>query len=111
MGETHPKPIEVAAYEHLEAVEAQRDAALADVARLTSERDEAMAALARCEEETGLMLCPMGCGCRVGTADADAADCACNGPCCWDDLREWAEDNPAAYASITTAELGATDGE
>lgn len=27
--------------------------------------------------------CPTGCGCTVGTEDADRYDCACDGPCCW----------------------------
>ena len=28
-------------------------------------------------------LCPDGCGCRLGTEDADRLDCACDGPCCF----------------------------
>jgi hypothetical protein len=45
-------------------------------------------------------LCPAGCGCRwpdpVGVArgatDADARDCACDGPCCWDSWDEFVWD-------------------
>lgn len=29
-------------------------------------------------------LCPEGCGCRVGTEDADRFECGCDGPCCGD---------------------------
>ena len=28
--------------------------------------------------------CPEGCGCRLGTGDADARECGCDGPCCTD---------------------------
>lgn len=28
-------------------------------------------------------LCPNGCGCRLGTQDADQKDCACDGLCCY----------------------------
>jgi hypothetical protein len=31
-------------------------------------------------------LCPNGCGCRLGTSDADARDCACDGLCCYDEI-------------------------
>jgi len=27
-------------------------------------------------------LCPGGCGCRLGTDDADARECGCDGGCC-----------------------------
>lgn len=33
----------------------------------------------------GWPLCPNGCGCRLGTEDADARDCACDGLCCYDE--------------------------
>jgi hypothetical protein len=33
----------------------------------------------------GPQMCPDGCGCRLGTEDADARECACGGPCCYDD--------------------------
>lgn len=29
--------------------------------------------------------CPSGCGCRRGTNDPDRLDCACDGPCCFDE--------------------------
>lgn len=36
-------------------------------------------------DSTGLeQTCPSGCGCRVGTDDADSRDCQCIGPCCYD---------------------------
>lgn len=31
-------------------------------------------------------LCPNGCGCRLGTEDAEARDCACDGLCCYDEI-------------------------
>lgn len=34
------------------------------------------------EQMTTWPTCPDGCGCRLGTEDADAHDCACDGPCC-----------------------------
>ncbi len=30
-------------------------------------------------------LCPGGCGCRLGTDDADARECGCDGPCTGED--------------------------
>jgi hypothetical protein len=27
------------------------------------------------------VMCPEGCGCRLGTEDADARECGCDGPC------------------------------
>ena len=30
-------------------------------------------------------LCPGGCGCRLGTDDADARECGCDGGCCGDE--------------------------
>lgn len=30
-------------------------------------------------------MCPDGCGCRLGTEDADARECGCDGPCCGGD--------------------------
>ena len=29
-------------------------------------------------------LCPGGCGCRLGTDDADRRECGCDGGCCGD---------------------------
>jgi len=29
-------------------------------------------------------LCPNGCGCRLGSEDAEVRDCACDGLCCYD---------------------------
>jgi hypothetical protein len=34
-------------------------------------------------------LCESGCGCRYGTTDPDARDCACDGPCCMGELDDW----------------------
>jgi len=34
----------------------------------------------------GWPLCPNGCGCRLGSEDAEAADCACDGLCCYDEI-------------------------
>lgn len=31
-----------------------------------------------------LELCPGGCGCQLGTEDADRHDCGCDGGCCND---------------------------
>lgn len=33
-------------------------------------------------------LCPGGCGCRLGTEDADARECGCDGGCCGEDEQE-----------------------
>ena len=30
-------------------------------------------------------MCPERCGCRLNTDDADRLDCACGGPCCFDE--------------------------
>lgn len=35
---------------------------------------------------SGWPLCPNGCGCRLGTEDADRRDCACDGLCCYDEI-------------------------
>lgn len=35
---------------------------------------------------SGWPLCPNGCGCRLGSEDADARDCACDGLCCYDEI-------------------------
>jgi hypothetical protein len=35
---------------------------------------------------SGWPLCPNGCGCRLGTEDADHRDCACDGLCCYDEI-------------------------
>jgi hypothetical protein len=35
---------------------------------------------------SGWPLCPNGCKCRLGTADADQRDCACDGLCCYDEI-------------------------
>lgn len=37
-------------------------------------------------------LCESGCGCRYGTDDPDARDCACDGPCCEDEHDAWFHD-------------------
>ena len=51
------------------------------------------AALARGLAPDGLALvCPAGCGCRLGTADADRHECACAGPCCFDSWHTFMED-------------------
>lgn len=34
----------------------------------------------------GWPLCPNGCGCRLGTEDADRKECACDGLCCYDEV-------------------------
>lgn len=44
--------------------------------------------------------CPAGCGCRLWSEDADAADCGCDGPCCWDSWDDFMRDvldRPAYY--------------
>lgn len=33
--------------------------------------------------------CEHGCGCRYGTDDPDALDCACDGPCTTISVAEW----------------------
>jgi hypothetical protein len=35
---------------------------------------------------SGWPLCPNGCGCRLGSVDADSRDCACDGLCCYDEI-------------------------
>lgn len=35
---------------------------------------------------SGWPLCPNGCGCRLGSEDADARDCACDGLCCYGEI-------------------------
>lgn len=35
---------------------------------------------------SGWPLCPNGCGCRLGTEDADQRDCACDGLCCYGEI-------------------------
>ena len=57
---------------------------------LRAELNEAKGHLARCAEDIsdlewqilrGWPKCPDGCGCRLGTEDADARECGCDGPC------------------------------
>lgn len=38
--------------------------------------------LARALTADPVTLCPGGCGCRLGTEDADARECGCDGGCC-----------------------------
>lgn len=38
-------------------------------------------------------MCPAGCGCRLGTEDADARECACDGPCCFDEAEPYEPDH------------------
>lgn len=35
---------------------------------------------------SGWPLCPNGCGCRLGSQDADSRDCACDGLCCYGEI-------------------------
>jgi len=46
--------------------------------------------------------CPDGCGCRLGTEDADARDCACDGPCCMECRENGYPDKPS-YRDIAVA--------
>jgi len=39
------------------------------------------AADAACNADPRWPRCPDGCGCRIGTDDADSRDCGCDGPC------------------------------
>ena len=43
--------------------------------------------------------CPEGCGCRLGTEDADARECACDGPCCME-CRENGYPDAPSYRDI-----------
>jgi hypothetical protein len=55
---------------------------------------------------TDALLCPTGCGCRIGTEDADRADCGCDGPCCWDSWDDFMADvlnRPDYYDEMRTA--------
>lgn len=36
--------------------------------------------------------CEYGCGCRYGTEDPDARECACDGPCTMADHESWHPD-------------------
>lgn len=46
-----------------------------ELAMLRADLADAEAQLARWPK------CPAGCGCRIGTEDADARECGCDGPC------------------------------
>ena len=35
---------------------------------------------------SGWPMCPNGCGCRLGSVDADSRDCACDGLCCYGEI-------------------------
>lgn len=48
--------------------------------------------------------CPDGCGCRLGTEDADARECACAGPCCTQ-CRENGYPDAPSYRDTAIAEL------
>ena len=54
----------------------ERDAAREHAQSLAEDLDDAGALLEHWPK------CPDGCGCRLGTEDADAKECACDGPCC-----------------------------
>jgi hypothetical protein len=66
---------------------------------------------------SGWPLCPNGCGCRLGSEDAEARDCACDGLCCYDEIevsevfaerdalrRQLAEPQPAPELSAAMGE-------
>jgi hypothetical protein len=51
--------------------------------------------------DEGLTLCPGGCGCRLGTEDADARECGCEDGCC--DGQDWFEVGDADAGTILVA--------
>lgn len=101
-----------AAYSQEMAGKSFRDAAAVPVERLAEILGEPVelvpvtvrmsdAEFSRACESLGLVwpeYCPYGCGCQLGTDDADRRDCACDGPCCYEcrengypDLPSWRE--------------------
>lgn len=89
--DTDAERVVIAGTEHT-ALTARYLDALVEVDRLRAEN-----------EHYNGMECPMGCGCRLGTDDADPADCACDGPCCWDDFNAWLTEGD--YSLVPKAEV------
>jgi hypothetical protein len=82
------------------AVEAALAAERQRTAKLTAELGEMRADMAAARDLLDLWpLCPDGCGCRLGTDDPDARECACDGPCCME-CRETGYPDAPSYRDI-----------
>lgn len=81
----------------------------ARLAAVTAERDQLRRERDEAEDENRKLLdawpkCPDGCGCRIGTEDADRLDCGCGGPCCTACRENGYPDEPS-YRDAATADL------
>ena len=62
------------------------------------------AAKAAAEADPRWPRCPDGCGCRIGTDDADRSDCGCGGPCTME-CRENGYPDALSYRDLATREV------